>query len=114
MEASGTVALAVTVLVWLCGVPAAGGQHGTQYGREATPVSSRPLEEILRAHTDSLMSVPGVVGIAQGLCDGKPCIKVFVARTTPDLLQAIPASVEGYPVAVEETGEFRPFAPPQR
>ena len=40
---------------------------------------------------------------------------VFVARKTPDLLKAIPASLEGYPVAVEETGELRPFeAPPLR
>jgi hypothetical protein len=60
------------------------------------------------------MGMPGVVGIAEGLCDGQPCIKVFIARKTPDLLKAIPASVEGYPVAVEETGEFRPFAPPRR
>lgn len=74
----------------------------------------RPLEEVLRNHTDSLMSVPGVVGTAEGLCDGRPCIKVFVAKKTPDLLKAIPVSVEGYPVAVEETGEFRPFTPPRR
>jgi hypothetical protein len=60
------------------------------------------------------MAVPGVVGTAQGLCEGKPCIKVFVARTTPDLLKAIPASLEGYPVVVEETGELRPFEPPRR
>jgi hypothetical protein len=77
-------------------------------------VSGRPLEEVLLSHTDSLMTVSGVVGIAQGLCDGRPCIKVFVAKKTADVLKAIPASVEGYPVAVEETGEFRPFAPPRR
>ena len=77
-------------------------------------MSGRPLEDVLRAHTDSLMSVPGVVGLAEGLCNGKPCVKVFVARKTPDLLKAIPASLEGYPVAVEETGEFRPFQPPRR
>jgi hypothetical protein len=85
-----------------------------QDGREANPVSIRPLEEVLRAHTDHLMAVPGVVGIAEGLCEGRPCIKVFVARTTPHLLKAIPASLEGYPVAVEETGELRPFRPPPR
>ena len=69
----------------------------------------RPIEDALKAHTDRLMAIPGVVGIAQGLCDGKPCIKVFVAKKTTDLLKAIPVSVEGYPVATEETGEFRPF-----
>ena len=74
----------------------------------------RPLEEVLRAHTETLMAVPGVVGTAQGLCEGTPCIRVLVARKTPDLLRAIPTSLEGYPVAVEETGELRPFQPPRR
>jgi hypothetical protein len=89
-------------------------QDGTQGGREASSLSKRPVGEVLQAHTDNLLAVPGVVGIAEGLCDGQPCIKVFVARKTPDLLKAIPASVEGYPVAVEETGEFRPHQPPGR
>jgi hypothetical protein len=57
------------------------------------------------------MAVPGVVGLAEGLCAGQPCIKVFVARKTSDLLKAIPSVLEGYSVAVEETGEFRPFRP---
>ena len=74
-------------------------------------MSGRPLEEVLRANTDRLMAVPGVVGLAEGLCAGRPCIKVFVARKTPDLLKAIPPVVEGYPVDLEETGELRPFRP---
>ena len=73
--------------------------------------STRPLAEVLRAHTDRLMAVPGVVGTAEGLCEGTPCIKVLVARKTRNLLKAIPAWLEGYPVAVEETGELRPFRP---
>jgi hypothetical protein len=93
----------------MSGAAVAGCQHGTPPGPEATPVSDRPIEEVLRDRTDHLMGVPGVVGIAQGLCDGRPCIKVFVAKKTPALLEAIPDSVEGYPVDVEETGEFRPF-----
>jgi hypothetical protein len=74
----------------------------------------RRLKEVLGDLTDRLLSIPGVVGVAQGLCDGRPCIKVYVAKRTAASLKAIPASVEGYPVAVEETGEFRPQAPPGR
>jgi hypothetical protein len=85
-----------------------------QDGREAMPESRRPLEEVLRAHTAALLAVPGVLGTAQGLCEGSPCVKVLVARTTPDLLRAIPASLDGYPVAIEETGELRPFERPRR
>lgn len=88
-----------------------GGPPVTADEREYMTASERPLAEVLRAHASNLMTVPGVVGVAEGVCNGQPCIKVFVARKTPDVLKAIPASVEGYPVVVEETGEFRPFAP---
>jgi hypothetical protein len=101
-------------LLSLSGVAVAGGQPRTQSGQEPKLVPGRPLEEVLRDRTDSLMATPGVVGTAQGLCDGRPCIKVFVAKKTAAVLKAIPASVEGYPVAVEETGEFRPQATPGR
>jgi hypothetical protein len=101
--------VAATALVCcLSGAAVAGGQQ------ETTPVGVRPLAEVLRERTDSLMSVPGVVGTAEGLCNGTPCIKVFVSRKTAAVMKAIPASVEGYPVAVEETGELRPFQPPRR
>ena len=69
----------------------------------------RTIEEALEAHTGRLMAIPGVVGTAQGLCEGKPCIKVLVARKTPQLLKRIPATVDSYSVAVEESGEFRAF-----
>lgn len=53
------------------------------------------------------MSLPGVVGTAIGRCDGLPCIRVLVARKTRAVEQQIPLSVEGYPVRVDVTGEFR-------
>ena len=65
------------------------------------------IEAVQAAHTDSLMRVPGVVGTAIGLCDDKPCIKVLVVRTTPELRKAIPDSLEGYRVVVDETGTVR-------
>jgi len=38
------------------------------------------IESVLQKHARRLMSLPGVVGIAQGECEGKLCIKVYVAR----------------------------------
>ena len=67
-------------------------------------VSARPIEEVLSEYTDELMAIPGVVGIAQGLSDDKPCIKVFVIEKTLELDQKIPRVLEGYPVVIEETG----------
>jgi hypothetical protein len=65
------------------------------------------IEEILKKHTDKLMSVPGVVGIAQGESKGVPCIRVFVVRKNSGLLKLIPSQLGGYRVIVEESGEFR-------
>ena len=74
-------------------------------------MQEKTIEQALADHTDSLMSLPGVVGTAQGLCDGQPCIKVFVVKKTPELLRQIPAEIEGYTVAVEETGEIKALEP---
>ena len=64
------------------------------------------IEEVLKEHTNKLMSIPGVVGTAEGLCDDQPCIKVFVIKKTPELEQKIPNKIEGFVVEVEETGKF--------
>jgi len=70
-------------------------------------MEKRTIDEVLREHTDSLMSIPGVVGTAQGRCAGKPCIRVLVIRKNPQLTRKIPSAIEGYAVTVKETGRIR-------
>ncbi len=65
------------------------------------------IESVLKRHTERLMALPGVVGVAQGEAGGKPCLKVLVASKSDDLLRQIPVNLEGYGVVVEETGEFQ-------
>lgn len=67
----------------------------------------RNIREVLKRHTDSLMSIPGVVGTAQGECEGKPCIKVFVTKKTEEIMRQIPSAIEGYAVRIEESGTFK-------
>ena len=74
-------------------------------------MQKKTIEEVLQEHTSSLMAIPGVVGTAQGLCSGRPCIKVLVLDKTDDLLKQIPPEIGGYPVSVQETGEFRKLNP---
>jgi len=69
---------------------------------------TKSIEEALKEQTDGLMAIPGVVGTAQGLCNGKPCIKVFVIEKSSELDQKIFNTLHGYPVSIEETGEIRP------
>jgi hypothetical protein len=88
------------VILFLCSAKYVSGyENGVQ-------MPSRPIEEVLKEHTHELMSIPGVVGTAQGLCDNRPCIKVFVINRTRELEQKIPKFLEGYPVVIEESGEF--------
>jgi hypothetical protein len=76
-------------------------------GRNA--MAAKAIEEVLTEHTKELMAIPGVVGVAQGICNDKPCIKVYVVKESPELKRKIPDTLEGYKVMIEETGEFRPL-----
>jgi hypothetical protein len=71
------------------------------------PVERKPIEEVLKRHTDHLMSIEGVVGTGIGESDGKPCIKVLVVKKTEELQKEIPTELEGYKVVIDETGEIR-------
>ena len=73
-------------------------------------VMQRTIDELLAEHTTQWMSIPAVVGTAQGLNAGKPCIKVYVTERTPELDRRIPKRLEGYSVIMEVTGAFRPKA----
>ena len=68
----------------------------------------KPIEDVLAAHVDSLMAVPGVVGTAIGQCDGALCIRVFLSAATDAARERIPARLEGYVVRVEVTGPISP------
>jgi len=78
--------------------------------RENT-MPSKTIQEVLKAHTPELMSIPGVVGTALGEDKGELCIKVFVIEKTPELTKKIPSTVEGFPVAIQQTGEIRALEP---
>jgi hypothetical protein len=77
-------------------------------GRRTAVVPTRSIDEVLATHVDSLMTLPGVVGTAIGLCDGERCIKVLVADSNPDTKRRIPDRLEGYRVLVEVTGPITP------
>ncbi len=72
---------------------------------------SKTIQEVLKSHTPELMSIPGVVGTALGEQDGELCIKVLVIEKTPELTKKIPSTLEGFPVAIQQTGEIRALEP---
>ena len=93
----------ITIFFLVAGFTNCANQKQAQQNK----MTNKTIEQVLKEHTDHLMSLPGVVGTAQGELDGKPCIKVFVVKKTPELTKQIPANLEGFPVIIEETGEFK-------
>ena len=91
--------VAVSTMSLNCGSPSLEKQN--------VGVQQKSIEVVQTEHADALMSIPGVVGIAIGNCDEKPCIKVLVNKKNPELLKKIPTTLEGYAVQIDESGEFR-------
>jgi hypothetical protein len=98
------VARTMTLVLLVGALACSGAQRG---GGEAT-VTARSIDDVLAAHSDALMALPGVVGTAIGLCDRERCIKVFLADSSPDTKRRIPARLEGYRVLAEVTGTIQP------
>ena len=69
--------------------------------RESERMPSRSIQDVLAAHNDSLLAVPGVVGTAIGSCDGAPCIRVFVSDAETARRAPLAPRLEGYLVRVE-------------
>jgi hypothetical protein len=105
------VAIAVAGTALLAALLAAGCRDTTpsRTRTDDAPVSATtPLSEVVRRRAPELMAIPGVVGVAEAaLPDGSPCLRVYVVQRTPALNQAIPRVLDGWPVDVEESGEFR-------
>jgi hypothetical protein len=64
-----------------------------------SPSPRRDINAVLAAHDRQLLDLPAVVGV---LADGKtPCLKVMLARPTPETERKIPREIEGFPVITE-------------
>jgi hypothetical protein len=74
---------------------------------EANASAVKSMNEIQEEHQKRLLAIPGVVGIGQGISQGKPCFRIYVDKLTPELSAKIPTTIEGYPVAVLQTGEIK-------
>ena len=106
-----TPILGLVVLLWLAAAMVSCGPQQVVRRQEGEAMANKTIGEVLQEHTARLMAIRGVVGTAQGLCSGEPCIRVFVVEKTDGLLRQIPPEIDGYPISVEETGEFRKREP---
>ena len=67
----------------------------------------RSIEQVFDSHRDRLLSIPGVVGAGIAKTDDMPAIMVMVLKRTTELETMIPEELDGYPVIIEVTGEFK-------
>ena len=104
----GKAQIAVFAVLFLC-IAAAGCTAMKADGLQGEEgMTGRTVLAVLERHKGELMAVPGVVGMAEGRCNDEPCIKVYVKEKTPEIAAKVPSELEGFPVSVEETGEFSP------
>src|SRR5438105_14163085 len=70
---------------------------------ESPSPSRRDINAVLAAHDRQLLELPDVVGVYVGvLADGKTrCLKLMLARRTPQTECKLPRQIEGYPVCTE-------------
>jgi hypothetical protein len=58
------------------------------------------------------LTLPGVVGTAEGTYEGRPCVLVLVSHRTSATDTAIPQELEGVPLRIVETGMPEAFERP--
>lgn len=102
---AGTLAITGALLILVIATANVGSGEARQAGER--PMTERTISEVLKDVTPRLLLLPGVVGTAEGRCEGRPCVKVYVTKKTSELLRQLPRIVDGYPVSVEESDEFR-------
>ena len=83
-------------------------QRAPEGGGGEPAVTAQTIDQVLAAHTDSLMALPGVVGTAIGLYQGERCIKVLLADSGGTTKDRIPSRLDGYRVVIEVIGAIRP------
>ena len=70
-------------------------------------MNDKSIEQVLGENTSKWLGIDQVVGVAIGMLDDKPCIRILVASEPERVRQQIPENVEGYPVVIDVTGTLK-------
>ena len=93
--------LAMGILLSACTVAKVTGTEP-----EAAELAVPDIATIIAIHEQSIMGLDDVEGIGESLCEGTPCIKIFLSEDNPSTRAVLPAELEGVPVVVELSGGF--------
>ena len=67
------------------------------------PPPDAGVAEALDANRETIMALPGVVGVGLSRCESEVCIRVFATRSSPELEQALDRVLGEHPYVVELT-----------
>jgi hypothetical protein len=70
-------------------------------------MSGKTIEQVLGENTGRWLKIDLVVGVAIGMLEDKPCIRILVGSDPDQVRKQIPENVEGYAVVIEETGTLK-------
>ena len=56
---------------------------------------------------NDLLALDDVVGVADGVADNQPCIRVYLKQDNPATRAKIPSAIDGVDVVVEISGELK-------
>jgi hypothetical protein len=91
-------------------VLALAGCGGSGDGR-ANGTPSLTAAQAIALHSDSLLAVPGVVGLYEGRSSaGETVIRIMLAKRSAETERRLPRRLEGYRVEVEVSGPIEPMA----
>jgi len=76
---------------------------------EGSPAPAMPAARVIERHSESLIAIPGVVGVCEGRTRGRTVIRVMVLAKADSTLHRIPRQLDGYPVEVEAGGPIEPM-----
>ena len=76
---------------------------------DTTTSSDQSLSLVIARNATKLMGIPGVVGVYEGVSDGKPVLRVMVLSRADSTMEKIPKTLEGYDVEVEVSGPVKPM-----
>lgn len=78
-------------------------------GRAPEPAPELPAALVIARNAESLMSIPGVVGVYEGASHGRAVLRVMVRSSADSTLRRIPRRLEGYRVEIEVSGPITPM-----
>jgi hypothetical protein len=72
----------------------------------------KSIAKAIEIHGPELMELNIVVGIGESLCNGQPCIRVYLAQADHQTLKEIPAELDGIIVIKEISGPIKASGDP--